>query len=191
MIVVDKTIISDDIFLEKFVCDLSQCLGTCCVDGDAGAPLEEEEVGVLEEIFHLIKPYMTPEGIEEVEKNGVFDYDGPLELVTPLINKRECAYISYNSEDGIALCAIEKAYFDKVINFRKPISCHLYPIRISKHRDYEALNYDRWHICKSARINGAKLCVPIYKFLIEPLIRKYGQDWYSELEKQIEHYDKK
>lgn len=179
MIVVDKTIISEDIKRACFVCDLSKCKGACCIEGDAGAPLEEEEISVLEDSLEYIKPYMRPEGIEEVKRNGVFDFDDHNHYVTTLVNGKECAFVVFN-EQGIAGCAIEKAWKDGKINFRKPISCHLYPIRVSQYRDFEALNYHEWHICKPAVENGKKLKVPLYQFLKDAIIQKYGEKYYQE-----------
>lgn len=179
MIAIDETLISDDLGKVCFVCDLSACKGQCCVDGDAGAPLDEEEIGILEDCLDEIKPFMTAEGIAQVEENGVFDYDMFGHFVTPLVNGRECAFVYH--ENGIALCAIEKAYKEGKISFLKPISCHLYPVRLSKYNNFDAVNYHEWHICKPALINGKKLDVPLYVFLKDSLIRKYGEAWYNEL----------
>ena len=179
MIAIDKTLISDDLGSICFACDLSACKGACCVDGDAGAPLEEEEISILEDYFDEIKPYMTPEGIEQVEMDGVFDYDMYGHYVTPLVNGRECAFVFH--ENGIAFCAIEKACKEGKIPFLKPVSCHLYPVRISKYNDFEAVNYNEWHICKPALLNGKKNNIPLYIFLKDSLMRKYGEAWYKEL----------
>jgi hypothetical protein len=179
MIAIDKTLISDELGSICFVCDLQACKGQCCVDGDAGAPLDEEEIGILEDYFDDIKSYMTSEGVLQVELAGVFDYDMFGMYVTPLVNGRECAFVYH--ENGIALCAIEKAYKEGRIPFMKPVSCHLYPVRISKYNDFDAVNYHEWHICKPALLNGKKLDVPLYVFLKDSLIRKYGEVWYQEL----------
>ena len=184
MIVIDHTIVSDEIRDIRFSCDLDKCLGACCVEGDAGAPLEEEEISQLEDGIEAIKPFMHKEGIEVVKNMGVFDFDASGEYVTPLINDCDCAYVYY--ENGIARCAIEKAYEEKAIDFQKPISCHLYPIRISKHKDFEGVNYHKWYICSPACTLGKKTGLPLYKFLKEPLIRKYGEEWYKKLVKEIE-----
>ncbi len=188
MFIIDKTIISEDIFDIHFVCDLDKCMGACCVEGDAGAPLLEEEIGILEDISDEVKQYMVPEGIEVIETAGTFDYDEDGNFVTPLIGNRDCAYVFYD-EEGIAKCAIEKAFEEGCSatlshKFKKPVSCHLYPVRISQVGEHEAVNYHKWHICKKALKNGKKLGVPLYKFLREPLIRYYGQDWYDELLKE-------
>lgn len=181
MIQIDNTLISDDLFYKKFVCDLEKCKGECCVQGESGAPLEFDELDILEEIIDEVKPYMVETGIKEIEKNGVFDIDNDGDYVTPLINKEECAYVFFD-EKNIAKCAIEKAYLEGKIKWKKPVSCHLYPIRIQKYKDYEAVNYHRWSICSDACSFGEKLNVPVYEFLKEPLIRKYGEEWYKQLE---------
>lgn len=184
MIAIDKTIISDDIQHVCFACDLEQCKGICCVEGDAGAPLDEDEIGVLEDELENFKAYMCPEGIAVVEQNGVFDYDEEGHYVTPLVKDQECAFVVF--EDGKALCAIEKAWKEGKTSFRKPISCHLYPIRIASLHDLEAVNYHAWSVCHQAVENGKKLKVPLYKYLKEPLLRKYGLEWYNELVSKIE-----
>ena len=180
MIAIDKTLISEELLEQKFVCDLVACKGACCVKGDAGAPLEDEEASILEDILEEIKPYMEKEGLKAVEKKGVSEIDVDGELTTVLIKGKECAFVRF--ENGNAKCSIEKAYEEGKINFRKPISCHLYPVRITKSKHYDAVNYDRWEICKPACVCGDKLNVPVYRFLREPLIRKYGEDWYKQLE---------
>ncbi len=182
MITIDNTIISDDLIEKEFVCDLKKCKGECCVSGDEGAPLEEEEISLLEDYIDRIKPYMTEQGKRVIEKTGIFDYGASGEFVTPLVNDCECAFTIF--KDGIAFCAIEKAFLEKKIKFQKPISCHLYPVRIQKYKDYEAVNYHQWHICKSATRTGRNLGVPVYEFLKEPLIRKFGEKWYKKLEEE-------
>ena len=182
MITIDNTIISNELIEKKFVCDLKKCKGECCVEGDEGAPLEEEEISIIEDYIDRIKPYMTEEGRKVVEKIGVFDYGADGDFVTPLVNERECAFTIF--ENGIAFCAIEKAFLEKEIDFQKPISCHLYPIRIQKYKDFEAVNYHQWHVCNCAVKLGEKLDVPVYEFLKEPLIRKYGEQWYKKLEEE-------
>jgi len=179
MIAIENTLISDDLREIKFLCDLDKCLGACCVEGDAGAPLEEEEISILEDCLEEIKPYMVEDGISVVEKGGVFDYDMFGHYVTPLVHDRECAFVYF--EGSIARCAIEKAYLEKKISFVKPVSCHLYPIRISRYNDFETLNYHEWHVCHEALINGKIHDVPLYVFLKDSLIRKFGQSWYDEL----------
>ncbi len=180
MVEIDDKLISDDVFARKFVCDLAACKGACCVEGDAGAPLEDDELEVLETIYDEVKPYMRSEGIEAINENGFFVVDTDGDFVTPLVNDRECAYVTF--EEGIAKCAIEQAFNDGKINFKKPISCHLFPIRITPLTAYDALNYDDIEICKPACNCGEQLQVPTYKFLKEPIVRKYGQDFYSKME---------
>ncbi|HOW31013.1 MAG TPA: DUF3109 family protein [Bacteroidales bacterium] len=184
MIAIDNTLISDDIRDVCFICDLAKCKGACCVEGDAGAPLEEEEIAIIEDALDEIKPLMTPDGIAVVEKSGVFDYDMFGHFVTPLVHDHECAFVYF--EKGIALCAIEKAFEKGLIDFRKPISCHLYPIRISGLHDFTAVNYHEWEICNAALRKGKAANTPLYIFLKEPLIRKYGEKWYNDLVKHIE-----
>lgn len=191
MIEIDKKLISLDVFERKFVCDLNACKGACCIEGDAGAPLTLDEVDILEENLDKIKPYMRTEGIRAVEKEGVFYMDLDNEPVTTLVNGKECAFVRFDDQ-GTALCSIEDAYNEKIIGFKKPISCHLYPIRVAKFREYEAVNYNEWHICKPACSCGAKLNVPVYKFLKEAIIRKWGEDFYKEIEmagKELENND--
>ncbi len=179
MIQVGDKIISLDIFEKYFVCDLNECKGACCVEGDSGAPLIQEEEKILNDIYEKVKPYMMPEGIAKIENHGVSIYDSEGDLTTPLINNRECVFVVY--ENGVAKCAIEKAYLDRKIDFKKPISCHLFPIRVKKYRDFDAVNYEDVKICKPACECGGKLKIPLYVFLKEPLIRKYGHAWYKEL----------
>lgn len=189
MIAIDNTLISDDIRDICFVCDLHKCKGVCCVEGDAGAPLEEDEISVIEDCLDYIEPYMTPDGLEVVKKSGVFDYDMFGHFVTPLVHDHECAFVYF--ENGIAFCAIEKAFLEGKIDFQKPVSCHLYPVRVSGYNDFSALNYHEWHICHEALRNGKKNNVPLYIFLKEPLIRKYGAKWYHQLVTLIDSENKK
>ena len=174
MIQVQDKIISLDIFKKHFVCDLNACKGACCIEGDSGAPLLEEEEEILTEIYEKIKPYMTKEGMFQVEKHGVAVYDSEGDLTTTLVNKRECSFLV--QENGINLCSIEKAFYEKKTDFKKPISCHLFPIRTKKYRDFEAINYEEIKICKPACECGSKLQIPVYVFLKEALIRKYGEN---------------
>lgn len=185
MIKVGEVLVSDDIRDKEFVCNLEKCKGACCVEGDFGAPLEESELAILEEIYPIVKPYLSEAGIQEIERQGTHTTDDDDELCTPIIAGRECVYAIYDKK-GILKCGIEQAYLDGKIAWKKPISCHLYPIRITKKKDFEALNYHKWHICSDACTFGKELQVPIYKFLKDPLIRKYGAPWYSELVQVIE-----
>jgi len=180
MLTVEHTILSDDIAENFFVCNLDKCKGACCVEGDLGAPLEEDELPIMEEILDQVKPYLTPEGLREIEKQGPYLLDEEGEFSTPTIGGKECAYALYD-EKGILKCGIEMAYLDGKIDYKKPISCHLYPIRISKYDEFEAVNYDRWDICAAACAFGKDLQVPLYEFLKEPLIRRYGEAWYEKL----------
>ncbi len=179
MIKIEDKIISLDIFEKTFVCDLNICKGACCVEGDSGAPLDTDEVKILEEIYENIKPYMRKKGIKAIENQGLAVYDLEGDLTTPLVNNCECAFVTF--ENGISKCAIEKAYSKGAIDFKKPLSCHLFPIRIKEYTDFHALNYQKLKICKPGCDCGNKLQVPLYAFLKEPLIRKYGEDWYGEL----------
>ncbi|GAA4782576.1 DUF3109 family protein [Olivibacter ginsenosidimutans] len=180
MIEVGAVLVSEELIQEYFVCNLNQCKGACCVEGDSGAPLDREELAILNEIYPKVKPFMTAKGIATIEETGthVIDMDG--DLTTPCVDgNKECAYVTW--ENGITKCAIELAYQRGLIHWRKPISCHLYPIRITKYPEFDVLHYDRWHICRDACSFGRELKVPVYSFLKEPLIRKYGEDWYHEL----------
>lgn len=181
MIAIGNTLISEDIIEKEFVCDLNACKGACCVKGDYGAPLEKEELAILDDIYEKVKPYLPEDGIKAIEKQGKYLLYEKKEWVTPLAKGKECAYTVF--ENGVAKCGIEKAFYDGKINFKKPVSCHLYPIRITVQRNkMEALNYDRWSVCKAACKLGKSLQVPVFKFLKESLIRKYGEDWYKQLE---------
>lgn len=180
MIELEGKLLSNDIFKKEFVCNLGACKGACCVEGNAGAPLEEEESSLLEELYPAFESYLSESGRAAVEAQGK-SVRGLGELETPLINGKECAYTVFES-DGTASCGIEKAYLDGKIHWQKPISCHLYPIRIAKYTGFEALNYDRWSICSAACSLGEELKVPVYQFLKEPLVRKYGSGFYRELE---------
>jgi len=182
MLQIDDKVISLDLFEKHFVCDISKCLGYCCVYGDSGAPLEEEEKNILEKNIDKIKPYLTSKGLYVIEQYGVAVTDFDKELVTPLIEEKECAY-SYFSDNGTCLCAIEKAYINKDITFNKPISCHLYPIRIKQFDNITALNYDKWHVCSPARELGFKEKKPVFMFLKDPIIRKFGEQFYVDMEK--------
>jgi hypothetical protein len=180
MIIHGETLISEDVLEKEFVCNLSACSGACCVEGEFGAPLDEEEIAEIDRNLEAIKPYMTAQGRRKIARGIFAERDPDGDLVTKCIKGRDCVFAI--SENGIYKCAIEKAFEDGKSDFRKPISCHLYPIRISKVGEYEALNYSKWDICSDACKLGQKLKVPVYKFLRAPLIRKFGEEWYSELE---------
>jgi hypothetical protein len=176
-----KTIVSEEILEREFVCNLSACKGTCCIDGDAGAPLNEEETKILEEIYPKVKPYLRPEGIAAIETQGTWVKGEDGDFETTLIEGKDCAYVIFDGET--ALCGIEQAYNEGIVSWKKPVSCHLYPIRVKDFTEFTAVNYDKWHICDDACTLGKELQVPVYKFVKEALIRRFGEDWYLELEK--------
>ncbi len=180
MIQIDDKLLSDDVIEQKFVCDLKKCKGICCIEGDSGAPLTIDEMSKLEDVLPIVKEYMRPVGIAAVEKDGAYYKDTEGDFVTTLVNGAECAFVVFD-EEKIAWCAIERAFNDGKISFRKPSSCYLYPIRTKQFTDVIGVNYDEWDICKSAVKNGKKLDVPVYKFLEQPLTEEYGEEWYKKL----------
>ncbi|RKD20478.1 hypothetical protein BCY91_01705 [Pelobium manganitolerans] len=184
MLEIGGHLVSEELIKENFICNLEKCKGACCIEGDSGAPLNEDELAILEDIYPKVKPYMTPKGIEAIEQQGTYvkDFDGDYTTTCVDVNK-ECAYVTW--ENGITKCAIEKAYEEGVIDWKKPISCHLYPIRLTQYPEFDMLHYDRWSICAPACSFGNQHQVRVYQFLKEPLIRKYGQDWYDELEENV------
>jgi len=189
MIQIDDKLISLDVIDEQFVCDLAKCKGECCISGDAGAPLTEDELHEVENAFPAIQDMLSENGKKSIEVYGLYVKDDEGDWVTPLVDgDKECAYTLF--VNGVATCAFEKAYHERKTTFRKPVSCHLYPIRIKKLKNYEAVNYDRWDICSAACTLGKSLKVPVYKFLKDALIRKYGAEWYTELEIAAEYYKK-
>ena len=181
MFQIGKTIVSEDLFLEEFTCNLKACKGICCVEGDSGAPLLEEEKAILDNIFDTVKPYLSPQGITAIQSQGKYVIDKEGELTTPLINGKECAYVVQDDE-GTYLCGIEKAYLDKKIDWQKPVSCHLYPVRVKDFTEFMAVNYNRWDICSTACELGKQLKKPLYQYLKTPLIRRFGAGWYEEME---------
>jgi hypothetical protein len=186
LIAIDNVLISDAVVEAQFVCDLVKCKGGCCEDGDAGAPLEKEELQLINDVYEEVKPYLTSEGIRWIEKHGRYLYDREFGWVTPTIEGKMCVY-GFRDEKGIIKCGIEQAYRDGKINWKKPISCHLYPIitnKAKKKGDFDRMNYEpREKLCNPACVNGKKLKVPVYLFLKEPIIRKYGETFYEALEK--------
>ncbi len=189
MIVIDNILISDEIVKEQFVCDLSKCKGACCVDGDAGAPLEKEELDQLNGVFEKVLPYLNEESRKELERQGRYVYDKEFGWVTPTIDSKVCVY-GIKDKEGIVKCGIEQAYLDGKIKWKKPISCHLFPIitKKSKLTATEYVNYEpREDNCKAACSLGKKLKVPVYEFLKEPLIRKYGAQFYKDLQATALH----
>lgn len=190
MIQIEDKLISEDIFSEEFVCNISKCKGACCVEGDVGAPLDEEETRILEEIYPKVKPFLRAEGIAAIEAQGTWERD-PFDndFVTPMVENKECAYVIFD-EQGITKCGIEKAYEEGAVDWIKPISCHLYPIRTKKYSSFEAMNYDQWSICSDACSLGRVLKVPVYQFLKKPLIRKYGEGFYAQLSQVADEWKK-
>ena len=186
MIEIGRTILSRDIFEQHFVCDILKCKGACCIEGDSGAPLTEEEAAQIEQEYSNFEKYLPEHHKAEVKKQGFSMIDSDGDLVTPLVEKRQCAY-SFYDEHGILKCAIEKTYFEGKSKFRKPISCHLFPIRITEYKHFDAVNYQELDICKPGVKCGKSQKVPLYKFLKEPLINKYGADWYKEVEIAAEY----
>ena len=183
-----KTLVSEDILEKEFVCNLAACKGKCCIDGEAGAPLEENELQTLMDVYPHVKPLLRPEGIKAIEDQGLFTTsDGEYE--TTLINGRDCVYVIFD-QNNTAKCGIEEAYNQGKIEWKKPISCHLYPVRIMEYSEFSAVNYHKWPICDDACTLGKELQVPVYKFVKEALIRKYGSDWYDELELVAKNYKK-
>ncbi len=180
MLAIGKTLISDDVVAECFICDIEACKAACCVEGDAGAPLTEEETHILEREVEKIRPFLHPEGWAEIQKQGSWVRDADGEKCTPTLGGRECAY-AIKGEKGILSCGIERAWEAGQSSIRKPVSCHLYPIRIKEYQDFTAVNYHRWNICSPACVFGKKQGVKVYQFLKEALIRRFGEAWYEEL----------
>ncbi|HRO47421.1 DUF3109 family protein [Agriterribacter sp.] len=188
MIEIDNILVSDEVVKAQFVCDLMKCKGGCCEDGDAGAPLTGEETETLNAIFEAVKPYLTKEGLAEIEKRGRYYYDKDFGWVTPTVNGKICAYGHYDNK-GIIKCGIEQAYLDGKTQWKKPISCHLYPVKTKKTKTYELVNYEpRETLCNPACQLGKKLEVPVYVFLKEALIRRFGEDFYSVLDQVAKQY---
>ena len=203
MLQIDDVVVSFDVLREKFLCNLDACKGECCIEGDAGcllytsdaaddrtgAPVEFEEIEKLEEVLPVIWDELSPEARAVIDAQGVVYTDEEGDLVTSIVNNKDCVFTCYD-EKGCCYCAIEKAYREGKTDFYKPVSCHLYPIRIGDYGPYKAVNYHRWDVCKAAVLLGRKEDVPVYKFLKEPLIRKFGEDWYAELELAAEEMKK-
>lgn len=180
IIEIDDKWISSEVTDELFACDISKCKGACCVEGDIGAPLDKEELPIMKEIYDTVEPYMRPEGVKAVKAQGTYVKDFTGNYSTPLVAGKECAYVTF--KNGIALCAIEQAHADGKLDFQKPVSCHLYPIRVSSYRKIDRLNYDRWSICSAACTRGEAESIPVYEFVKDGLIRKYGEDFYLALD---------
>ncbi|HRZ98140.1 MAG TPA: DUF3109 family protein [Paludibacter sp.] len=190
MLQIEDTVVSFDLLDEKFVCDLASCKGECCIEGDEGAPLEEAELEIIQDLLPVIWDDLTVEAKEVIEKHGIFYIDRAGEPVTSIVNGAECVF-TYTDEHGICKCAIEKAFREGKTDFYKPISCHLYPVRLQKYKGFTAVNYHRWGICDCARTLGGNLNVSVYKFLKEPLIRKFGKEWFTQLEIADREYKKR
>lgn len=185
MIQIDDIVVSLDVLKERFICDLGACKGACCIEGDAGAPVEDEEVKKLEDVLPLVWDDLADNAKEVINKQGVVYKDEDGDTVTSIVNGKDCVFTCYDDK-GMCYCAIEKAYRAGKTDFYKPISCHLYPIRIADYGAFKAVNYHRWQVCKAAVVLGNKEGVPVYKFLKEPLVRKFGEAWYKELEIAVE-----
>jgi hypothetical protein len=188
MLQIDNTIVSINLIEQRFACDLGACRGCCCRYGDSGAPLTKEEALILEKIWTDVKPLLRPEGIKAIEENGtsITDFEG--ECVTPLVGNEECAYTII--ENGIWLCGIERAWFNRTITFRKPLSCHLFPVRVKNYADFKAVNFEEWPICRPAVTEGTEKNIMLYRFLREPLERAFGREWYEKLQFAAEEYEK-
>ncbi len=189
MIQIDDTIIALDVIDECFICDLSACKGECCIEGDSGAPLEKEEVEILKELVPVVWNDLSEKAKNIIEKQGVAYEDTDGEMVTSIVNGKDCVF-TYYDEQGICKCVIEKAFKEGKTDFYKPVSCHLYPIRLQQYKEFTAINYHRWRVCRAAAVLGKKEGVAVYQFLKEPLIRKFGELWYNELCLAAEEYKK-
>ena len=185
MIQIDDTVVSEILLERKFVCNLKACKGACCVEGDAGAPLEESELKQLKKVYPVVKNYLSTSSQEALNKE-LFTIDDDGEYVTTLMNGKECAYVVLE-EDGTSKCGVEQAYLDGKTDWKKPIACHLFPVRLTKYKSFTAVNYAYWDICDDACILGDQLGVKVYQFLREPLIRRFGEKWFDQLEKADEN----
>ena len=181
MVQIQDTVVSFDLFRTLFVCDLSRCKGACCIEGDAGAPLEDDEIAEIESLLPVVDEWLTPQAKEVIAAQGISYIDCEGDRVTSIVNGKDCVFASYD-EKGVCYCTLERAWREGKSRFIKPISCHLYPIRLSRFSTFTAVNYHSWDICKSACALGSKLQVPLYRFLKEPLERRFGKAWYAELE---------
>ncbi len=192
MLVIQEVLVSDEVVQENFICNLKACKGICCVEGDFGAPLEKAELNTLEHIFENVRPFLAADGLKALDSQGLYVYvEETKEYTTPLIDGGPCAYRVW--KDGVIACGIELAYYAGAVPFKKPISCHLYPIRIKENKKtgFEAINYDRWDICSDACTLGNKEQVPVYRFLKEAIIRKYGEAFYEELDAAANYLETK
>ncbi|MGL4411757.1 MAG: DUF3109 family protein [Bacteroidales bacterium] len=190
MLQIEDTVVSLDVVEQEFICDLGVCKGSCCIEGDAGAPLEEEEKSIIEGLLPIIWDDLAPQAQELIKEQGVAYIDEDKDLVTSIINGKDCVFTYYEG-GGMCKCAIEKAYREGKTDFYKPISCHLYPIRVAKYSSFSAVNYHQWKICGAAKVLGRKEGVKVYEFLKEPLIRKFGESWYTQLDIAAKHLAEK
>lgn len=188
MIQIGDTVVSEELLKRRFVCNLDACKGACCIEGDAGAPLNEDELEELDQVFEVVKPYLSDKSIAALEED-LYTVDPDGDFVTQLVDGKECAFVFFD-ENNISKCAIEQAYLDGKTTFKKPISCHLFPVRLTKYKSFTAVNYAYWHICDDACELGEKLGVKTYEFLREPLVRKFGEEWFNELKLVDEHLRK-
>lgn len=187
MIEIEDKIISDDLFEKKFVCDLQKCKGVCCVEGDSGAPLTKKEILDIDNNISKIKTEMSPTGLSILEKKDFYYVDSDGDQVTSLINEKECVFVVYD-QNKIAKCSIESAFRKNKINFNKPISCHLYPIRVKKYENFQAINVDSWHICQPACKCGTELNVPVFKFLKNAIVRSWGLNFFQRLDSVYDQF---
>lgn len=187
MLQIQNTIVTLDLAEEFFCCDLEKCLGACCIEGDAGAPVTIDEVAKIEEVLPVVEPEMLPRAVEEVRQNGVAYVDQEGDLVTTILDGRNCAFTCY-APGGICLCALEKAFREGKTGFKKPASCSLYPLRLTTYPTFTAVNYHRWKICRDAVANGRKKGIRLYQFLRGPLTERFGKEWYDELAQACELY---
>lgn len=187
MLQIQNTIVTLDLAEEFFCCDLEKCLGACCIEGDAGAPVTIDEVAKIEEALPVVEPEMLPRAVEEVRQNGVAYVDQEGDLVTTILDGRNCAFTCY-APGGICLCALEKAFREGKTGFKKPASCSLYPLRLTTYPTFTAVNYHRWKICRDAVANGRKKGIRLYQFLRGPLTERFGKEWYDELAQACELY---
>ena len=181
MVQIDDVVVSLDVLREKFLCDLSACGGACCIEGDAGAPVELDEVEQLEEVLPVVWNDLSEKAKAVIDRQGVSYVDEEGDRVTSIVDGKDCVFTCYDS-DGTCKCAVEKAFREGKTSFYKPVSCHLYPVRITEYPDFKAVNYHKWDVCKAAALLGEKERVRVYQFLKEPLVRKFGEQWYAALE---------
>lgn len=187
MLQIQNALVSLDLAEEFFVCDLAKCLGQCCIEGDAGAPITEDEKKKLEEVLPVVWDDLLPAAREVIERQGVAYTDEEGDLVTSIVDGRDCVFTTY-APGGMCLCAVEKAFREGKCDWSKPMSCYLYPLRLTEYPDFTAVNYHRWKICKCARTLGRKEGVRLYEFMRGPLTERFGAEWYDELKQACEAY---